>query len=100
MPAQIFVGILTLQTLRSWFLKHDEEAASVCERFFERPDEPGKVRFLPPLEHLVQHCLAISVWHEEVQQLTGELPNATIWIWLSSTSGLSHTADSSIIRLQ
>ena len=42
--AQVIAVCLAIRSLGSWFCKHDEEAASVSERLFERPDELEKVR--------------------------------------------------------
>lgn len=42
--AQVIGTWLAIRVLGSWFCKHEEEAASISERLFERPDKLEKVR--------------------------------------------------------
>ena len=42
--AQVIVILVVFEYVHSWFRTHDEEAASVSERVFERPLQPEKVQ--------------------------------------------------------
>ena len=54
--AQVIATLVGLEYIHSWFRKHDDEAACVSERVFERPNQPGKVQELT----LVVSCASAS----------------------------------------